>query len=261
MYCANCGKELDAKSKFCPECGAKVVKEVKEAIVQEATQETAKEETVKENVQDTAKKEQNTEETPAEKTVKEQLDEAVDSAKKKGEEFMESDAVKDAKKEFNNIINEARSANDIQSGKVEAGAASTAPRESVSFFVDWFYWTGRRGRMKYLLIAILLSLCSFAFGSTGILSLLFCYMSAVNLIKRLHDFEKPGWYAFVLMLIEYALISLTWLFGIVGLGVAATGALSGLLLWLVPLLIVWAIKLWVFFIPGTKGVNKYGPEN
>ena len=40
MYCANCGKELAAESKFCPECGAKVVKEeVKEVEAEAETNE------------------------------------------------------------------------------------------------------------------------------------------------------------------------------------------------------------------------------
>lgn len=192
-------------------------------------------------------------------TVKEKIDEAVEDAKKAGKEFAESDMVQNAKKEMNDILEEAKSASQRQAGT--AGAEETVqPRESVSFLVDWFYWTGRRSRMSYLLVGIVTSVCSLALGATGILSLLFCYISAVNLVKRLHDFDKPGWYAFLLMFAEYVIINLTWIFGLLGAGLAAAGITSGLIMWLIPLLIVWGIKLWVFFVPGTKGPNRFGPE-
>lgn len=192
-------------------------------------------------------------------TVKDKLEEAVEDAKKAGKDFAESDAVQNAKKEVHSIINEAKVASELQGGKAAEGE-TVVPRQEVSFLVDWLYWTGRRSRMKYLLICILTSVCSLALGATGILSLLFCYVSAVNLVKRLHDFDKPGWYAFLLMFAEYVIINLTWIFGLLGAGLAVAGATSGLLLWLVPLLLIWGIKLWVFTVPGTKGSNRFGPE-
>lgn len=294
MYCVNCGKELKAQSKFCPECGTKVIQEENviienetaeqelkaEAVqeekitVEEIPQEKVNEDTVEQQAKteevaaekstaDTGEQQAKVEDTPEQKstadTVKEKLDDAVDSAKKAGKEFAESETVQNAKKEVNDIFNEAKAASNIQAGTATEGE-TVVPRQEVSFMVDWFYWTGRRSRLKYLMITIFTSLCSLALGSTVIFSLLFCYMSAVNLVKRLHDCDKSGWFAFLLMLIEYLILNLTWLFGLIGIGLAAAGSMSGLLLWLIPLLIVWAIKLWVFFVPGTKGPNRYGPE-
>lgn len=242
MFCTQCGSELTENDKFCPNCGAK-----NRALDVKVTEEAEAEEAIEEKLHE------------AGETAKEKINEAVDSAKKAGENFAASDAVQNAKKEMHDIIDEAKAASERQAGQADENTA--VPRESVSFLVDWFYWTGRRSRLKYLWVGCVTSICSLALGSTGILSLLFCYVSAVNLVKRLHDVDKPGWYAFLLMAAEYIIICLTWLFGLVGLGVAAAGVTSGLFLWLIPLMLVWAIKLWVFFIPGTKGPNKYGPES
>lgn len=296
MLCVKCGNELTENDKFCPNCGNRV--EIEEALNEEPKESfqeaVAKEETCfqqkaaevkeveeeaaaqqndnekeEEKIDSTANSNKNEQECAqnkedndksAENTVKQGFESVVDSAKKAGEAFVASETVKDAKKEFDNIVNEAKTASDRQAGKESAGEGTAEPRESVSVLVDWFYWTGRRGRMKYLLVGLVTSLCSLAFGSTGILSLLFCYMSAVNLVKRLHDCDKSGWFAFLLMAIEYLIINLTWIFGLIGLGVVAAGSMAGLFIWLIPLLLVWAIKLWVFFVPGTVGANRYGPE-
>lgn len=293
MYCAKCGNQIADKAKFCPECGAKLEVEAAEEVVKaeenkveeivdaeiveekvevaqeseasdsEARSQTKNEDELKADGEANSQSEANDTPDKSEKsaadTVKDKLEEAVEDAKKAGKDFAESEAVQNAKKEVHSIIDEAKAASELQGGKATEGE-TVVPRQEVSFLVDWLYWTGRRSRMKYLLICILTSVCSLALGATGILSLLFCYVSAVNLVKRLHDFDKPGWYAFLLMFAEYVIINLTWIFGLLGAGLAVAGATSGLLLWLVPLLLIWGIKLWVFTVPGTKGPNRFGPE-
>ena len=280
MYCTECGKQIDDKAKFCPECGAKILKEAAAEETEIKAEKTAAEEIVAEPVEEVkeetkaapdiedaevkaAPEDKATAAETAEKstsdTVKEKLEGAADSAKEAAKGFASSEAVQSAKKEMDNIFQEAKAASAQQSGKAGAGETVT-PREEVSFLVDWLYWSGRRGRMKYLLIAILLSICSISVGSYYWLNLFICYASFVNLVKRFHDCDKSGFCAFLLLLAESVILGLTLIFGIIGIGVAATGTLSGLLLWLVPLMIVWAIKLWIFFWPGTPGPNKYGPE-
>lgn len=222
MYCAKCGTEIPDKSKFCPECGEKIV--------------------VEEPVAEAAPKEEN----------------IIDEAKKAGKSFAESENVQNAKKEVNDIFEEAKTASDMQNGTaVKEGAA--VPREEVSFMVKWFYWTGRRDRFDYLLVAIATSVASLALGANPLISFLLCYISGVNLVKRLHDADRSGWFALFLMIVEYVILNLTWLFGLLGLGIAAAGSWAGLLVFLIPLLIVWGIKLWIFFVPGTNGANSYGP--
>ncbi len=239
MYCVKCGTEIPDKSKFCPECGAKVVP--LENVTEPPQQGTTEEKIVE----------------AEESTIKAKFDEAVDSAKKAGKSFADSEAVQNAKKEVNDIFEEAKSASDIQDGTATDGGA--VPREEVSFLVKWFFWTGRRDRFDYLIVAIVTSLASLALGSNPLISLLLCYISGVNIVKRLHDADHSGWFAFFIMLAEYVILNLTWLFGLLGLGIIAAGSLSGMFLMLIPLLIVWGIKLWIFFVPGTKSANRFGP--
>lgn len=279
MYCEKCGATIPDKSKFCPECGEKLILE--ENIVKESPKEELKEEVIDAEVVETKAAEatepkaaeaaepkaNNATETKADKATEATEPKADKTAEGKNSQeeepsvskrFAESEAVQNAKKEVNDIFEEAKTASDIQNGSTPKEGAAM-PRQEVSFMVKWFYWTGRRDRFDYLLVAITTSIASLALGANPLISFVLCYISAVNLVKRLHDTDHSGWFALFLMVVEYIILNLTWLFGLLGLGIMAAGSFVGLLVFLIPLLIVWGIKLWIFFMPGTNGTNSYGP--
>ena len=267
MYCVKCGATIPDKSKFCPECGEKVILE--ENVVKKSHQEEVIDaEVVEPNIDDAEPKAAETAEAKSNDAEPEAVESKSDNATEEkttqeeqpsaAKKFADSEAVQNAKKEVNDIFEEAKTASNMQNGSPLKDGA-TMPREEVSFMVKWFYWTGRRDRFDYLLVAIATSIASLALGANPLISFVLCYISAVNLVKRLHDTDHSGWFALFLMVVEYIILNLTWLFGLLGLGIMAAGSFVGLLVFLIPLLIVWGIKLWIFFMPGTNGTNSYGP--
>ena len=280
MFCANCGSQVDDKAKFCTNCGAPLAAAEQPAAVKEETP-AAPEPEVKEVPQDGAPS--TTQETPVvedaapepetvdvqaeaapeesfTEKVKKGVDETVESAKSMGEGIAASATVQDAKKELHDMFDEAKTASRQQAGQAVEDENAAQPRESVSFFVKWFYWSGRRGRKDYLVVCLICKLIAIVFGATMLVPALLCYMGAVNTAKRLHDIGKSGWLALLLMLIEYASVTIGWFMGLLGLAFAAGGYLSGLILGAIPMLIVLAINIWLFLKPGTPGSNEYGPE-
>lgn len=105
---------------------------------------------------------------------------------------------------------------------------------------------GRRGRLDYLIMGIVLDiLCTiFAGPSTfgSIFSLLIGFAMFNNYAKRFHDLNKPTMWAIVFVLLNLIPVFI-----------------PELNIWLRGFL-VFCTKVYLLFFAGTSGDNDYGPE-
>ncbi|MEA2904033.1 MAG: hypothetical protein QOI12_1420 [Alphaproteobacteria bacterium] len=89
------------------------------------------------------------------------------------------------------------------------------------------------------------------------LQLVFLYPSAALMVKRLHDRNRPGAFA-LLLLVPFVTVGLTDLYGITGNALSPNAydvILTGILL---------IVSIWFLvelgFLRGTIGPNRYGPD-
>lgn len=89
------------------------------------------------------------------------------------------------------------------------------------------------------------------------LQLVFVYPSAALMVKRLHDRNRPGAFA-LLLLVPFVTVGLTDLYGITGNALSPNAydvILTGILL---------IVSIWFLvelgFLRGTIGPNRYGPD-
>lgn len=102
---------------------------------------------------------------------------------------------------------------------------------------------GRRGRLDYFKVSILLSLVSTigCLVSTWITIVVFFYPVYANVAKRLHDLNRPTRWAVVLMIFR------------------CTAFLYYDLLVLITILTILP-EIYIIFVKGTTGPNDYGPD-
>ena len=123
----------------------------------------------------------------------------------------------------------------------------------------YFWITGRAGRIEYILISLVAELLSIGFSNTidrmshvtpswplvimmwVILAFLvvLAWISFVCLIRRMHDFNCSGWWLFTFVLIGLICAMLR-------IPVAGPLMLAG-------------GKLFLWFMPGSAGTNRFGP--
>jgi len=88
----------------------------------------------------------------------------------------------------------------------------------------------------------------------ALLSTLIVYCLLAVLVKRLHDRNRRGWWLLLFPLVPVVLASFVGTFA-VDLGLALTYAL-----WAVVLIIVICAVIELGGMPGTAGLNRYGPD-
>ena len=109
-----------------------------------------------------------------------------------------------------------------------------------------FSANGRRGRLDYIIMAIILDILAGIFGGPSlvgsIFALVFGFAMFNNYAKRFHDLNKPT----------------MWAIGFVVLNLIPIIA-PGLNIWFRGL-IIFCTKVYLLFFAGTRGDNDYGPE-
>jgi uncharacterized membrane protein YhaH (DUF805 family) len=123
------------------------------------------------------------------------------------------------------------------------------------------FWIG----MIALTVVMIVLLYIVSFAGAGfvarlivfIIQLAFLYPSAAVMVKRLHDRDKPGWYAAILLGLSI-LNGLTNLFGLTG-NPLDPNALDFILGLAVLVVAIWFL-IELGFLRGTAGPNQYGPD-
>lgn len=136
---------------------------------------------------------------------------------------------------------------------------------------------GRINRKPYWLAAILLAVIltiifliigfagGISFGAAGfgflllvtIIQLVSLYPSAALMVKRLHDRNRPGYFA-AFLLVPIILLDLTNLVGITG-NPLHMNVLDYLLNAVIVIIAIWFL-IELGFLRGTSGPNQYGPD-
>lgn len=124
---------------------------------------------------------------------------------------------------------------------------------------------GRRSRKQYFIVSLFLSFFNNAFNKLPVADeiwflilpfLLFVtYLQLVNTTKRFHDLDKPTAYAIAYCILA---ILLTTFYDITQIYNITTMRLNTSSLFTVVLLVVWIIRIYLIFTPGTDGSNHYG---
>ncbi|MDR0996352.1 MAG: DUF805 domain-containing protein, partial [Zoogloeaceae bacterium] len=109
---------------------------------------------------------------------------------------------------------------------------------------------GRLGRARYLVWLMLLNMVNGAVGSELLSLFLVAVFFLVFVIRRLHDFNRSGWWAVLLLCTSMLSISLFGSMASVRQGIPWTTMALGVAL---------SLPMWaLLFIPGTRGKNDYG---